>query len=53
MSATKVETPTLQTPIVTTEDVAKRAYLIYLEEGCPSGRHLDHWLKAEEELRIS
>jgi hypothetical protein len=20
-------------------------------EGCPQGRHLDHWLKAESELR--
>jgi hypothetical protein len=32
-------------------DVAERAYLIYLEEGCPDGRHLDHWLRAEAELR--
>jgi hypothetical protein len=32
-------------------DVARRAYLIYLEEGCPEGRHLDHWLRAELELR--
>ncbi len=40
------------TPVVQTEtDVARRAYLIYLEEGCPQGRHLDHWFKAESELR--
>ena len=39
-------------PVVQTEaDVARRAYLIYLEEGCPQGRHFDHWLKAESELR--
>jgi hypothetical protein len=31
--------------------VAERAYTIYLEEGCPDGRHLDHWLRAESELR--
>ena len=31
--------------------VAERAYKIYLEEGCPDGRHLDHWLRAESELR--
>lgn len=36
----------------TTEDiVAQRAYYIYLEEGCPEGKHLDHWLRAESELR--
>jgi hypothetical protein len=32
-------------------EVAQRAYLIYLEEGCPEGRHLDHWLRAEAEVR--
>ena len=37
--------------IQTEADVARRAYLIYLEEGCPQGRHLDHWLRAESELR--
>lgn len=33
--------------------VAERAYLIYLAEGCPDGRHLDHWLRAEAELSAS
>jgi hypothetical protein len=37
--------------VMTDADVARRAYLIYLEEGCPQGRHLDHWLRAETELR--
>jgi hypothetical protein len=32
-------------------DIARRAYLIYLEEGCPQGRHLEHWVQAEAELR--
>jgi hypothetical protein len=32
-------------------EVAQRAYRIYLEEGCPEGRHLDHWLRAETEAR--
>jgi hypothetical protein len=32
-------------------DIARRAYLIYLEEGCPQGRHLEHWVRAESELR--
>jgi hypothetical protein len=36
----------------TTEIVAARAYSIYLEEGRPEGRHLEHWLRAESELRV-
>jgi hypothetical protein len=32
------------------EVVAQRAYHIYLEEGCPDGRHLEHWLRAESEI---
>jgi hypothetical protein len=32
-------------------DVARRAYEIYLEEGRPDGRQIDHWLRAESELR--
>ena len=32
------------------QDVARRAYEIYLEEGRPEGRHLDHWLRAIAEL---
>ena len=39
------------TSTISAEDVALRAYLIYLEEGCPEGRHLDHWVRAESELR--
>jgi hypothetical protein len=32
------------------EVVAARAYEIYLEEGRPEGRQLEHWIKAEAEL---
>ncbi|HEY0710341.1 MAG TPA: DUF2934 domain-containing protein [Polyangia bacterium] len=38
------------TSMVGTADVAQRAYHIYLEEGRPEGRHLEHWLKAESEI---
>jgi hypothetical protein len=38
---------------ISADDVALRAYLIYLEEGRPEGRHLDHWTRAESELRSS
>jgi hypothetical protein len=44
--------PTPVAPVLQTDaDVARRAYLIYLEEGCPQGRHIDHWIRAEAELR--
>ena len=33
------------------EDVAKRAYEIYVSAGYPDGKHEDHWLQAEYELR--
>lgn len=42
---------TTATATVTATDVAVRAYGIYLEEGQPDGRHLEHWLRAEAELR--
>ncbi len=33
------------------EEVARLAYFIYLSEGCPQGRELEHWLKAEAQLK--
>lgn len=33
------------------EEVAKLAYLIYLKEGCPQGHAIEHWLKAESQLK--
>jgi hypothetical protein len=39
-------------PQPTHEAVAVRAYEIYLREGCPDGRHLDHWTLAEAELGV-
>lgn len=29
------------------DDVAKRAYYIYLKQGCPQGQDMQHWLEAE------
>lgn len=29
------------------EEIRQIAYHLWLDEGCPYGRHLDHWLKAE------
>ena len=33
------------------DEIAAQAYQIYLREGCAEGRDLDHWLRAEAELR--
>lgn len=33
------------------EEIASLAYKRYLEEGCPEGRALDHWLQAESQLK--
>ena len=30
--------------------VAQRAYEIWQREGCPDGRAMEHWLRAEAEL---
>jgi HSP20 family protein len=32
------------------DTVARRAYDLFLTEGCPDGRDVEHWLKAESEL---
>lgn len=38
---------------VTVDLIAERAWLIWQEEGCPEGRDLQHWLRAERELSSS
>jgi hypothetical protein len=37
----------------THEQIAARAYEIFVERGRPQGRDLDHWLEAEAQLRAS
>ena len=32
------------------DKVARKAYEIYLKEGCPQGRDVQHWLDAETQL---
>jgi len=36
---------------VTSEQIAQRAYDLWLEQGQPIGRDLEHWLEAERQLR--
>ncbi len=32
------------------DEVARRAYFTYVNEGSPMGRHVQHWLDAEAQL---
>jgi hypothetical protein len=32
------------------EEIAKRAYELFLEDGCVHGRHEEHWFRAEQEV---
>jgi len=32
------------------EEIAERAYHLYLKEGCQHGRDLEYWFRAEKEL---
>jgi hypothetical protein len=51
---TTLEAATLETttPLTLSHDViAMRAYELYLGDGAPEGRDLEHWLRAESELR--
>jgi hypothetical protein len=37
-------------PEVTHDQIALRAYELFVREGSAHGHHLDHWLRAEREL---
>jgi hypothetical protein len=39
-----------QTTNPTTDDIAKRAYEIYLEKGCQQGQCEENWKQAEQEM---
>ena len=38
-------------PEITEVEIATCAYFIYVSEGCPAGREMDHWLEAEARLK--
>ena len=37
--------------MITQQSIETRSYHIWEHEGRPHGRHLDHWFRAEAELR--
>jgi hypothetical protein len=32
------------------QTIRERAHALWVADGCPAGRELDHWLQAEQEL---
>ncbi|QYM77938.1 DUF2934 domain-containing protein [Horticoccus luteus] len=51
-TTTRLFTPAATTPRLPTHDeVAARAHSIWVEQGCPHGRHVEHWTEAERQLR--
>jgi hypothetical protein len=43
-------TPLELTGEITHEEIAIRAYFIYISAGCPEGQEMQHWLEAEAQL---
>ena len=35
------------------DEVARRAFELWLQQGCAHGHDFDHWLQAERELELS
>jgi len=48
-SSTNMSSPPRSAP--SHDDVAARAYTIWLNHGCPENRDLEHWLEAERQLQ--
>jgi nucleoid-associated protein YgaU len=40
----------MNTLTLSQQEIALRAYHIYLDGGCPNGHDWDHWFQAEQEL---
>jgi hypothetical protein len=38
---------------VTHEEIATRAYFIYISAGCPEGQEMQHWLEAEAQTPLA
>ena len=47
----RTEPVTTLHPTLTHDDIATRAYELFLGDGARHGRDLEHWLRAEHELR--
>jgi Protein of unknown function (DUF2934) len=48
--APEMQSPTMFAP--SADEVARRAYFCYVNQGSPQGRDVQHWLEAEAELIV-
>jgi Protein of unknown function (DUF2934) len=48
--AKSATTKPIDSPAPQHEDITRRAYELFLEDGAVHGRDMDHWLRAEQEL---
>lgn len=44
-------TATSPSPQLSHEEIARRAYELWLQDGCPTGRAVYHWHEAERQLQ--
>jgi len=42
--------PTATAPGVSPEEIAVRAYQLYVDAGSPEGQDIEHWVRAEAQL---
>jgi hypothetical protein len=47
----ETESPAPQMQAISEQDIAQRAYALYLAQGGEDGHDVEHWLQAESELR--
>lgn len=47
---TKPTPKPIDSPAPQYEDITRRAYELFLEDGAVHGRDVEHWLRAEQEL---
>ena len=52
-AAPKATVKPLPTQEITSEQIARRAYSIWEQQGRPGGKEREHWLLAEQELKSS
>ena len=50
-SPTSAKTAPMPTVAPTQEEIAARAYELFLQSGSVDGHHMEHWLRAEAELK--
>ncbi len=49
--STRRKRPADPAPSFTHDVIAQRAYELFMQDGAQSGRDIEHWLRAEQELR--